>query len=71
MVGDRIELVFTDDPWTDLKPGDRGTVTYDGAESQYGDKNQIGVKWDSGSTLGLIRGHDQWRRVDDGDAPRV
>ena len=25
-VGDRIELVFINDTWTRLKPGDRGTV---------------------------------------------
>ncbi len=25
--GDRVELVATDDPYTRLRPGDRGTVT--------------------------------------------
>lgn len=46
-VGDRVELVFTDDPYTRLKPGDQGTVL-----SVYGDV--IAVAWDSGSTLALI-----------------
>lgn len=26
VVGKRIELIHTNDPYTDLKPGDRGTV---------------------------------------------
>ena len=26
VIGKRIELILTNDPYTDLKPGDRGTV---------------------------------------------
>jgi hypothetical protein len=56
--GDRIELVFTDDPYTQLKPGDRGTVRSVNTDP-WGDL-QIGVEWDSGSTLSLIDGKDRY-----------
>lgn len=45
--GDRVVLVHTSDMHTNLKPGDAGTVTFtDGLGT-------IGVKWDSGSRLGI------------------
>lgn len=48
-VGDRIELIHTSDPYTNLEPGDRGTVTMiDGMGTTH-------VRWDGGSTLGIIR----------------
>jgi hypothetical protein len=47
--GDRVVLVFTSDPHTRLRPGDTGTVTrWDPATGQ------LGVKWNSGSTLALL-----------------
>ena len=45
--GDRIKLVYTNDLYTKLRTGDMGTVNYV-------DPREIGVKWDSGSTLSLI-----------------
>jgi hypothetical protein len=68
--GDRVALVRTDDPDTQLVPGDEGTVTrWDPALSQ------LGVRWDSGSTLSMLLGDgDQVRLIapasdDDRTAP--
>jgi hypothetical protein len=58
-VGDRVELVWTDDPYTDLKPGARGRVRL------VDDMGTVHVDWDSGSTLGLVNGHDRWRVVEE------
>jgi hypothetical protein len=52
--GDRIKLLFTSDPYTRLKPGAMGTFSFiDGIGT-------VHVNWDSGSTLGLIPGEDDW-----------
>ena len=55
--GSRVELIHMDDPWTNLKPGDIGTVV--GVD----DLGQVMMKWDRGSTLSLIPGEDKFRRV--------
>ena len=56
--GDRVALERTDDPDTRLRPGDEGTVT------RYDPKlGQLGVRWDSGSTLSML--------LDDGDRVRL
>ena len=56
--GDRVALVHTDDPDTRLRPGDEGTVT------RYDPKlGQLGVQWDSGSTLSML--------LDEGDRVRL
>lgn len=47
MIGKRIRLQYTNDPYTNLKPGDEGVV------SLIDDFGTICVNWDSGSTLGL------------------
>ncbi|UNO42192.1 DUF4314 domain-containing protein [Streptomyces sp. MST-110588] len=54
---DRIALVPTTDPYTDLTEGDQGTVRrYDTALAQ------LSVDWDSGSTLSmLLDGGDEVR----------
>jgi hypothetical protein len=48
--GDRVELVATTDPYTRLRPGDRGTVTSitDHPEPA------IAIQWDNGSTLAIL-----------------
>jgi hypothetical protein len=51
--GDRIRLVFTDDPHTKLEPGDTGTVISISKPTSIS-HNVINVKWDSGSTLSMI-----------------
>jgi len=48
--GDRVELVATNDPYTHLRPGDRGTVigVTDTPEPT------IDIQWDNGSTLAIL-----------------
>jgi hypothetical protein len=51
IVGKRIELNRSHDPYSDVKPGDRGTVV-DVSELPYEHMPfRIGVHWDSGSRL--------------------
>lgn len=53
--GQRVELVSTDDPWTQLRPGDRGTIR------DIDDALTVHVCWDSGSHLGMIVSWDRMR----------
>lgn len=46
-IGDRIRLVFTDDEYTELRPGDRGTIESINPVS-------IGIAWDKGSNLSML-----------------
>ncbi len=57
-VGDRVKLVFVNDTWTDLKPGDKGTVLKI-------DENQelIWVDWDNGEQLALLVGVDIFKII--------
>lgn len=56
-IGDRVELIRMDDPYTKLKSGDKGTVRLiDGI-------GQIHVNWDNGSTLALIPGEDEYKLI--------
>jgi hypothetical protein len=52
--GQRVRLVRCTDYHTRINPGDEGTVL------NVDSMGTIHVKWDSGSTLGLIQGEDQW-----------
>jgi hypothetical protein len=64
LVGKRIELIHTDDPYTKLIPGDRGTVTFV-SETPFSDTPiQISVKWDSGSNLMMLWGKDQYKVIE-------
>ena len=51
----RIELVNMNDPYTKLKPGDKGTCN--GVDSM----GNILMKWDNGSSLSLIPGEDYYK----------
>ena len=53
--GPRITLRSMDDPQAPL-PGTKGTVSY------VDDMGQIGVKWDTGSSLSLIPGEDSFSK---------
>lgn len=55
--GTRVELIQMDDPYTRLKPGDKGTVRF------VDDTATIFVAWDSGSGLGIVYGKDQVRKL--------
>jgi hypothetical protein len=55
-VGKRVRLLYSSDPFTKLSKGDEGTVT------DIDDLGTIHVKWDSGSSLGLVA-EDNWEFV--------
>lgn len=55
--GTRVELVSMSDPYTTLKPGDRGMVDC------VDDTATIFVRWDNGSGLGVVYGEDSIRRI--------
>jgi len=57
-VGDRIELIKTDDSWTKLEPGSKGTVL-----KIEEDQDLIWVKWDNGEKLALLKGIDKFKIV--------
>lgn len=59
--GDRVRLVRCDDPYTRLRPGDEGTVDL------VDDAGTVHVKWDSGSSLGLVeQAGDRFEVIDRG-----
>ena len=67
LLAKRIELIRTDNPYTDLKPGDRGTVV-DVSDLPYEDKPfKVWVLWDSDPRLTILEGHDDYRIVYDDD----
>ena len=65
LIGKRIKLVSTSDPYTSLKPGDLGKVL-DVQKVDLPSKSftQIWVKWDNGSRLALIDGEDSYEIID-------
>lgn len=56
-VGKRVRLVRCIDPYTLNPPGTEGTVT------MVDDTGTVHVRWDNGSTLGLIPGVDRWEDI--------
>ena len=70
VLGKRIELIRTDNPDADLKPGERGTVV-EVSELRYEDKPfKVWVLWDSDSRLTTLEGDDDYRMVYDDDDDR-
>lgn len=55
--GTRIELISMDDPYAPVPPGTRGTVTH------VDDMGTLHMKWDNGSTLGIVPGEDSFRKL--------
>ena len=55
--GCRVELISMDDPYSKLKPGDRGTV------EMVDDTGTVFVRWDNGSGLGVVYGVDRIRKL--------
>ena len=55
--GTRVELIRMDDPYTRLKPGDKGTVR------MVDDTGTVFVDWDCGSGLGIVYGIDRVRKL--------
>ena len=55
--GQRVRLISTSDSYTKLKPGDEGTIDF------ADDIGTLHVKWDSGSSLGLVPGEDRYQLI--------
>jgi hypothetical protein len=55
--GTRVRLVRMDDPYTKLKPGATGTVSY------VDDIGTVHVNWDCGSSLGVVFGEDEIMKI--------
>ena len=54
--GTRLELISMDDPQA-IPPGSRGTVDH------VDDMGTIHMRWDSGRSLGLVPGEDNFRKL--------
>ena len=59
-VGDEVVCVNMDDEFSPVKAGTTGVVK---SVSNVQGSNVYYVKWDSGSSLALLDGVDQWRKV--------
>ena len=57
-IGDKIELIETDDSWTNLKKGSKGTIF-----KIEKDQDLILVNWESGEKLALIYGVDKFKVI--------
>ena len=55
LVGSKVQLISTDDPYTKLKPGDIGIITY------IDDSGTVFADWENGSCLGLIPNIDNFK----------
>ena len=65
IVGKRIELKRSYDPYSGLKPGDRGTVV-DVSDLPYEHMPfRIWVHWDKGSRITILEGRDDYKTVYD------
>ena len=59
-VGDEVVCVNMDDQFSPVKAGTTGVVK---SVSNVQGSNVYYIKWDSGSSLALLDGVDQWRKV--------
>lgn len=59
--GTRVELVRMNDPYSKLKPGDRGIVEF------VDDIGTVFCSWDRGSNLGVVYGEDEVIKVEEAD----
>ena len=67
VLGKRIKLIRTDNPYADLKPGDKGTVV-DVSELPYEDMPfKVWVLCDRGSRLTILEGHDDYKMIYEDD----
>lgn len=55
--GTRVELVEMNDPYSRLKPGDKGTVRL------VDDTATVFIDWDCGSGLGIVYGVDRIQKL--------
>ena len=59
--GARVMLIRMRDLYTDLRQGDRGTVSF------VDDIGSIHVNWDRGSNLAVLFGEDQCVKIEEGE----
>lgn len=59
--GTRVELVRMNDPYSKLRPGDRGVVEF------VDDIGTIFCAWDRSSSLGVVYGEDEVIKIEDTD----
>ena len=57
-IGNRVQLIETDDTWSNLNKGSKGTVI----EIEE-DQDLIWVQWDNGEKLALIMGIDKFKLI--------
>jgi len=57
-IGNRVQLIETDDTWSNLEKGSKGTVI----EIEE-DQDLIWVQWDNGEKLALIIGIDKFKLI--------
>jgi len=57
-VGDRVELIETDDTFTKLEKGSKGTIF-----KIEEDQDLIWVDWDNGEKLALLMGIDKFKII--------
>jgi len=57
-IGNRVQLIETDDTWSNLQKGSKGTVI----EIEE-DQDLIWVQWDNGEKLALIMGIDKFKLI--------
>lgn len=55
--GTRVCLVRMDDPYTKLTPGETGSVSF------VDDIGTVHVNWDCGSSLGVVFGEDEIKKI--------
>jgi hypothetical protein len=59
LIGKRVRLQYTNDPYTGLRQGNEGVINF------VDDTGTISVKWDDGSSLGLnAEFGDRWVVID-------
>jgi hypothetical protein len=57
--GTRIMLIRMDDPYTNLRRGDKGTVM------NVDDIGTIRVQWECGSSIGVVFGKDECKKIEE------
>jgi len=61
--GRRVELIYTNDPYTKLRSGAKGTYEFEIKQTNPLE-NAHSIKWDDGSNLMMVRG-DQWKFIEE------
>ena len=57
-IGNRVQLIETDDTWSNLQKGSKGTVI-----KIEEDQDLIWIQWDNGEKLALIKGIDKFKLI--------